>query len=158
MENNQDNEYLLRYISGHPLGNFCNLVDSSNISMPIEMANNLLGSKEQIYNTLNKMGYFLPDFNCEGVTVDYLFKVVRAEVYFVYENQIKKHPKERKKYSKIDLMSYLESKIFQGKSGFKFPYLPNKSWLLSILFLHYPNHEVFSGLEIGNVMVTVPLR
>ncbi len=60
---------------------FIQVKDENTLVIPVEMANSMFGSKNQIYHTLLNFGLFLPKEENKSVTLNYLLKVAKKEVF-----------------------------------------------------------------------------
>jgi hypothetical protein len=109
--------------------------------MKISQLNELLGNVENFYYQVVQHGFFLPDPKKKTVTVDYLYGVIMGNYFGIQKTDIRVGH-IFKYVSKVDL--YFELKNTTAKElGFDLNSLPNKSWILDVLFTLNPNHPFF---------------
>jgi len=144
-------------LSKNILSTFVLQEDSKNLIMPLKLANMLLGNKRNLYNSIKSYGLFLPKLG-NAVTAKYLIKVSKGEAFWILEKDVKFPPEEKIKFTKTDLVAYLEDKHISNPSlGFDPQNLPNRKWLLTLLFTFEPNHYVFTAIHNNQVNVDVPI-
>jgi len=57
------------------------------------------------------------------------------------------------------MIAYIDSLIINGpKLGFSPDALPDKAWLVNVLFTLKPNHEIFVGTEVNSPLFDIPVR
>jgi hypothetical protein len=139
------------------LSKFITKKNNDTLQMPLEIANMLLMGKENMYESLKGYGIYLPKLNSKCINSEYLLMVAKREVFFILEKDIKPYDREIEKWTKIDIISYLETKHFNIKSGFKYSSLPNRRWLLNVLHTFEPNHVCFTKVSSSNIQVEVPI-
>ena len=87
--------------------------------------------------------------------MQYLNNVINGSVFRMKKTDMKKHSLEVKCYSAMDLVGAIETKLGH-KMGFDFQKLPNREYLLDVLFTLDDQHEVFQGNQ--EKLVEVPLE
>ena len=123
--------------------------------MSIEYANEILGSKMNLYKMVKALGWFVPEYASKAVTVQYLNYVMNGAVFRMKKTDMKRHSLEVKSYSAMDLVGAIETKLGH-KMGFELQKLPNREYLLDVLFTLDDQHEVFQGNQ--EKLVEVPLE
>jgi hypothetical protein len=127
--------------------------------MPIRHANIILGNKSNLYRLVSHDDWFLPKEKARSITTNYLFQVMQGSVFRIRTEHVKHYITERVRWSKIDLLSYIQSKHLRDSSfGFGADRLPDRYWLLSILHTFEPSHEVFNGVSESDKLVDVPIK
>ena len=74
-----------------------------------------------------------------------------------YEKNIKPYTKEVERWTKTDIMAYLEQKCFTKPSGFTVTALPDRRWLLDTLHTYVPGHSIFTSIQADPIYVEVPI-
>jgi hypothetical protein len=103
-------------------------------------------------------GYYLPDIRSRIITTDYLVKVSKGINFGIKSDQIKSHPLERKRWSSLDMVSWLSNRLYPLELGFSSNKLPNRKWLLDVVWSIEPKHEIFDGGEVYEELVEVPIE
>lgn len=140
------------------LPHFVTKIDEVNAEMPISYANAILGSKENLYYMLKSEGLYLPKIEASCIKTDYLLGVANNKYFSISINKVTFCPKQTKKVSKLDLFLDIQSKMENIIFGFDINYLPDREWLVNILFTIDPNNKVFSSGNKLDKLVMVPLR
>jgi hypothetical protein len=136
MESNNKNNYP-SFILG---------VNNEMATMPISYANYILGDKKNLYRLVSLEGYYLPEFSKRCITSKYLFKVIKGEIFRIKSSDINNYSVEREIWTKIDLVSELQGKYLRGvELGFEPNQLPDKRWLLNVVFSLDSQHIIFVG-------------
>lgn len=118
----------------------------------------MLGSKENIYRICESEGWFLPKFSSRAITVDYLFKVLNAQVFRCQKADICHPPNEKRIWSNIDLVAYLDQRVAPLPLGISVANLSERLWLLTVAYTFDPHLEIFSGIQQSDQIVSIPLR
>jgi hypothetical protein len=127
--------------------------------MPIKYANYILGSKHNLYRLVIEEGWYLPKEESRCCNTKYLFDVMSGRIFRIQQNNVKSCFGEKLKWSKLDILSYLQSKYLGGMEfGFSVENLPNREWLVNILFTYEPSHELFTGSGEIEKLVEIPIK
>ncbi len=127
--------------------------------IPISYANLLLANRENLYRMVSAEGWFLPESESKAVTVNYLLGVSSGKFFRIRVSEVHHYPAEKKTWKKLDLFIYLSDVHLRSVNlGFDYLHLPDRNYLLSILYTLEPTHEVFSGLGLSEKVVEVPLK
>jgi len=127
--------------------------------MPMKYANLILGSKSNLYRMVAEEGWYLPKKESRCCTAKYLFGVIGGYYFRILVADVKFCVDEKVRLPKIDLIAHLETKVLNGpKLGFGPESLPDRTWLLNVLFTFQPEHEVFSGITEVEKIVEIPVR
>lgn len=143
----------------HDLPGFIVSCENGWAKMPLRYANLILGSKTNLYRLVKEEGWFIPKQEARASTVKYLLEVVQGACFRIKQTDVKPYTTERTKWSKLDILSYLQSKhLLNVRLGFTIENLPDRNWLLSVLHTIEPSHEIFSGTSECDKYVDVPLK
>jgi len=118
----------------------------------------VLGSRENVYRMLDEDGYYLPSIKSRAITCSYLLKVYRNEVFRVEKSYVLTPPSEKKIWSNLDLLAYIEKKCYPKPLGFSPNTMPDRKWLLAIAYSFDKNLEVFTGILAKEEIVGLPLE
>lgn len=119
--------------------------------------NKLLGSVQNFYMALLDQGWSLPKFNRNSITFHYLWSVFMGECFRIKRSEVKKgilFKKVSKKYLFEQITLIVEN------FGFSNEKIPDKEWLIDILFTLEPNNEIFTKTKATeeDPKVQVPLK
>ena len=104
----------------------------------------MLGGKMRAYAIFIQKNLYLPKYKSKTITGNYLYSLSLKEIFSVRRDQI--HPAyDYQNNSKLKLFEILvndiKKTVFQlGFDQFK---LPDKQWLVDIIFYMKPNHRMF---------------
>jgi len=119
--------------------------------------NKLLGNVQNFYLALVDQGWSLPKFNRNSITFQYLWSVFMGECFRIKRVEVKKVVLFKKVSKK-----YIFEQINLTIKNFGFPNekIPEKEWLIDILFTIDQNNEIFkkNKPEIEDPVVKVPLK
>ncbi|CAD8169671.1 unnamed protein product [Paramecium pentaurelia] len=116
------------------------------IGITIEEANRLVGSLKSLYTGLVLKEYYLPKFKSASFKSEYLLGFVQMRVFTCQAKNIK-IAYLIKEATKIDL--YRELHQLVGKEidlGLTSQKLPDREWLINVLYFVSPNHSYFKQL------------
>ena len=155
MENNPDAAHGL--LGGLP--SFVSEVRDGLASVPLSYANSILGSKSNLYRIVWAHGWYLPKRTSKAVSCHYLFEVANGTVFRILQSDIKPFVTERRRWNKIDLITELRDNILKSPLiNFDCNHLPDRKWLLNILYTCKSDHEVFTGTSFQEKQVQIPIR
>ena len=119
--------------------------------------NKLLGSVHNFYLALVDQGWSLPKFSRNSITFQYLWNVFMGDCFRIKRENVKKGV-TFKRISKKEL--FFRINLLIKNFGFTNEKIPEKDWLIDILYTIDPNNEVFSKSknEIEDPKVQVPLK
>lgn len=118
-----------------------------------------MGNKQNLYNIVKSEGWELPEFRSRAITTDYLFSVLGGTVFRIQSNEIRRYSVIKHKWSKIDLLIWLENNIGNHeKLGMSSDHLPDERWLYNVCYTLNPNIQCFTGLQENEKLVMLPLR
>ena len=132
-------------------------VEDGKATVPIAYANCILGSKDNMYRQVRSLGWFIPSFDSKAICTKYLLGILNNQYFRLSVTEVKNPPPILLPWSKIDILAYLESKWFNKPSGFSPDKMPDKAWLVTVLFTAEPNHPIFIGIKTDDEMVKYPL-
>lgn len=118
------------------------------------LMNQLVPSKRHLYDVLENSADYsvqLPAFSCKAVSVKYLVAVANNQVFSIQKANFKVI--KRKIYvSKFDLFVELSQKV--QNLGFTPDDLPDKAWMLNVLYSIDSNHQFFNFFEIPKLQIS----
>ncbi len=71
---------------------------------------------------------------------------------------IKNPPKEKKYWSNVDLYLWLEKKVSPTPLGMDVQHLPNRNWLIAVIYNFQPDLDLFIGCESIDPVVGIPVH
>jgi hypothetical protein len=86
----------------------------------VEYANAIFGSMRNVYTMLRKEGWDLPDIDAKSTNSGYLFKVMGALVFRAKITEVRHPPIVRKKWAKIDIVTFIDTQIFRASTELGF--------------------------------------
>jgi hypothetical protein len=126
--------------------------------MSAKAANGIIGDKKNLYRMVEEEGAFLPKFKSRAITTRYLTGVLSGE-FFKFEKSKTLMPlPEKKIFSKIDLLALICEKMGNIDLGFSPDHMPDRHFLLSLVYSLSPNHEIFTGVTDDEKTVKIPLK
>ncbi|CAD8176141.1 unnamed protein product [Paramecium pentaurelia] len=112
----------------------------------IEEANRLVGSLKSSYTGLVLKGYYLPKLKSACITSEYSLGVALMRVFICQAKDIK-IAYLIKQAKKIDLYRELHQLVGQEIDlDFTSKMLPDREWLINVLYFVFPNHSYFKQL------------
>ena len=115
--------------------------------------NNFLPNLDALYEILSSGSYnfFLPARRSRCITSDYLLDLSSRKIYFKTKSEVKIHPNEAGLHIEKILL-YTALKEILGKStnlplGFDEECLPDKHWLITVLYTLNPNHDLLRRFD-----------
>lgn len=84
--------------------------------------------------------------------------VLAGRVFRCKKTEIINAPYEKKTWSNIDLIAYLETRTAPTPLGISIGRLPDRQWLITLAFMFDPNLEIFTGARPSDQLVSIPLR
>ena len=131
-------------------------LNAINQEIPITILNKMLGNVQNFYYSLLNEGWFLPLFDRNCITFDYLWNVFLGKYFRIKRNEIKQGILF-KNITKTQLLQALNSKI--DNLGFDTQKIPEKQWMINVLFTVNPNHEIFEKTKISDSegKISIPL-
>ena len=128
-------------------------------TMSIRYANLILGNKQNLYRLVSEEGYYLPRYDSRCITTNYLLEVMKGSVFRICATDVKVCLSERIRYSKIDMISLLETKYLGNtKLGITPDALPNREWLVNVIYTIDPYHDMFVGTSETDKLVDIPVK
>jgi hypothetical protein len=150
MEGNLNNQGYPYFILG---------IENGMAMMTLKAANGILGNKENFYRLVQEEGFFLPALSSRAVTNDYLRGVLSGKVYQFRTDQIRTPPKPKKEWSKIEMLTFIQSRLGQERElGFGPNNIPDNEFLLAVCFTLDPNLEIFTGIKEAEEIVQIPVN
>jgi hypothetical protein len=133
--------------------------------MPLRYANLIIGNKQNLHRLVSDEGWYLPKKDSRCCTSKlfnlyrYLFDVMGGWVFRIQQSQVKFCLNEKKRWSKIDIVAFIETRLLNNITlGFTIENLPNRDWLINVLFTLDSNHEVFTGTGEIEKLVEIPMK
>ncbi|KAL4463836.1 hypothetical protein ABPG74_005773 [Tetrahymena malaccensis] len=130
----------------------------------LHQINQMFGSLENMYLSVEQLGYYLPDLKCSCITAYFLIRVVNGEIFSVKRSKIAPGgAKTIKNKTKIELYEILYSLAQQQEKkdlGFDLNRLPNKQYILDLIHVLKPNHSLFKledDSELSNHQIKFPI-
>jgi len=119
--------------------------------------NKMLGNVQNFYLALVDQGWSLPKFNRNCITFQYLWNVFTGACFRIKRANVKKGF-IFKKISKKELFEIVNLQV--PHLGFSNEKIPEKDWLIDILYTIHPNHEIFEKAknDIEDPKVKVPIK
>lgn len=93
------------------LPSFITSIQNGFANMPLKFANLVLGNKKNLWRLTMEEGWYLPAYESRSITTDYLFKVLNNQVFRVKCTDIRTHIIEKVKWSKLDLVCYIDNRL-----------------------------------------------
>ena len=118
----------------------------------------VLGSKQNVYRLAEEEGWFLPKYTSRAVTVEYLMDVLSGRVFRCLKSDVKNPPYEKRIWSNIDIIAWLEIKVAPTRLGISYARLPDRNWLISLAFSYDQQLEIFTGAQPNDQIVSIPLK
>lgn len=87
-----------------------------------------------------------------------MIKVLSNSVFRCLKTDVQNPPHEKKTWSNIDLIAWLEQKCAPTQLGISPLKLPDRHWLVTLAYSFEPNLEIFTGAETKDELVSLPLR
>lgn len=132
-------------------------VENGQAFMTAKAANGILGSKDNFYRLVCDEGWFLPALKTRAITNDYLLRVIRNQVFRVQKNQVLTPPPEKKVWSKLDLLAFIQAQVGVGRDiGLTPEKMPDRQWLLTIAYSFSQDLEVFTGVRLDEEIISIP--
>lgn len=125
--------------------------------IPLSKLNSLLGCVKNFYLALVDQGWALPKWSKNCISFNYLWNVFTGENFRIKRENLKQ-AFLFKKASKIYLFEQLNFII--DNLGFNSDKIPDKQWLLDILYTLSPKHEIFMKHrgEVEDPKIKVPMK
>jgi hypothetical protein len=119
--------------------------------------NLLLGNVKNFYFALLDKGWALPAFTKNAITFQYLWDIFTQKSFRIQRSELKKGVLFRK-VSKKYLFEEL-NRVIQNL-GFTSEKLPDKEWMVDLLFTVDPKNNIFlkGGNQIEDPKISVPLK
>ena len=120
--------------------------ESENIKkmMGLKEINNMFGRMDNFYYSVLQLGYYLPKLGSSTVTSDYLLGVVKGNYFCPKNSEIclggASTVKMRSKVQLYELLLPILEKKTTLELGFDLSKLPNKQFLLDLIYLINPEH------------------
>ena len=123
-------------------------VNSNMQDYDTQFLNSFLKNKRSTYDFLTSvLGLYLPSITSKAVTEEYLLKVLKKSVVTINRASINPAPEVRKKITTQELLEEI-GKLTLGKDlGFDLYNMPDKEYLLNILFSLKKDHPLFTIKE-----------
>ena len=126
-------------------------LDKGSVEQHINALNALIPTMKSFYQILQSGTYslYLPRFNSNVITMDYLLEVSFSTVYSIANDQVKPYSDIKViRIEKIilfnELKDYLEKNNLKPL-GFDINKLPDKKWLIDVLNTLNPNNAIFKN-------------
>lgn len=104
-------------------------------------------NKSQLYEAAVWNGFYLPDYNCSCVTIEYIENVVNGVFYSLKFSAMKTFALV-KPPSKSKLFKYIKREAETAKIdsafGFDMTNLPNTNFLVTVLYNLNSSHKIFN--------------
>jgi hypothetical protein len=150
MESNNNN---------NPYPNFILGVQNGMATMTLKAANAILGSKENFYRLVQDEGYFIPALSSRAITNDYLRGVLNGTFYQFLSRQIMTPPKPKKVWSKIEMITYIKTRIgLERDLGFGPTNMPDEDFLVTICYTLDQNLDMFTGIKEEDEIIAIPVN
>lgn len=121
-------------------------------------ANSILHSKLNLFRIAKNLGWYIPDPDSKAVTTEFLFRTQIGTIFRIEASKINPYREELIKRKKIDLYIYLKEELLGGQElGYDSTRLPSRKYLLNIIHSLKSDSEIFTGVEINEKIVEVPL-
>ena len=113
-----------------------------------QFLNSFLKNKRFTYDFLTSVqGLYLPCITSKAITEDYLLKVLKKTVTTIARANINPAPEVRKKVSTQELLEEIGKLTGEKNLGFDLYNMPDKEYLLNILFSLKKDHPFFTIKE-----------
>ena len=128
-------------------------MQSETITQHISALNAFLPNIDALYliSQEGTYGFYLPKRNSRCITIEYLLQLSNREVFSIEQSKAIKYDNYKiLKIEKIQLYKELMkqiTKISEKKLGFTYKNLPNKKWLVDVLFTINPDNTLFTLLD-----------
>lgn len=133
-------------------------INNGMASLTLTSANAILGSKQNLHRLVIEEGFFIPSLSSRAITNQYLMGVLGGIYQQFRINQIRNPPKPKREWSKIDMISFITSRLGnQTQLGFGPTTLPDKDFLVTISYNLDPNIEMFTGVDSEEDIVQIPV-
>lgn len=133
-------------------------VNNGYARLPLKWANAVLGNKRNLHRMLTEQGFYLPRVDSRACTGKYLFSVISGSVFSIKTSQVRTCLEEKTKLSKIDLLSLLQTLVGSNVNlGFSPISLPDRSWILNVVYTYSPENEIFTGIDVVDKIVEIPI-
>jgi len=118
-----------------------------------------MGPKKNIHRLITTAeGIYLPSVEARCTTNKYMLGVVARKYWPIKIADVKIRLVEKTRWSKVDMIAYIDSLIINcPKLGFSTDALPDRAWLVNVLFTLEPNHDVFVGAEVNSPLFDILL-
>ncbi len=125
-------------------------------SHDINLISRFLPNKEALYRVLVQKDNYLPDLTSKACTEEYLLGVARGQLYCLKNSQLRNYQlwKDLKK-TKLELYHEIKSKV-EKPLGFDLNGLPDKQYLINILYSIDSENRFFNNPVISNICRTLP--
>lgn len=113
-------------------------------SLPISTLNRMIGNVKNFYYALLDKGWYLPQYNKGALSFSYLWNVFNGKCFRIQRDKVKKSVLF-KKVTKIQVFEQLNFKV--KDLGFTSEKLPDKQWMLDILYTVDPDNILLNKEE-----------
>lgn len=103
-------------------------------------------------------GWFLPKYSSRAITVEYLMNVLTGSIFRCRKADVQNPPYEKRIWSNIDLIAYLETRTAPTPFGISIARLPDRQLLITLAYSFDPQLEIFTGAKPNDQLVSIPLH
>ncbi|KAL4500834.1 hypothetical protein ABPG72_020068 [Tetrahymena utriculariae] len=109
-------------------------------------ANAAIRGIDNLYWAIYQLGYYLPSRGSQCISSQYLIGVMNKQIYCPQRVQVTAGRQTYKKCKKVEIYNQL-CKSKNDTLGFDITRLPDKQWLIDVLYLLNSEHELFQFCE-----------
>ncbi|KAM3133777.1 hypothetical protein pb186bvf_014186 [Paramecium bursaria] len=107
----------------------------------IAYMNQLTGSVKSMWYALDMKGYYLPEYSSTAVTAAYLWKIANNKCFHLFKKETQQGTL-LKPSTKANLLDEI-SLLVKSDMAINEKNMPDKTWLINVLFFLNPNHSLF---------------
>lgn len=113
-------------------------------NVPISTLNRMIGNVKNFYFALLDKGWYLPSYNKGSLSFSYLWNVFSDKCFRIQREKVKKAI-VFKNLTKMQVFEALNAKV--RNLGFQTEKLPEKQWMLDVLYTIDPENRIFNREE-----------